>query len=264
MPVGAVGAGAGLDGGHLSGQGVAAGRVPETDGAGSKVDLVGNVVPDISSPLDTPLGLAANAPPKQSVRDARGAREPTGLELGEVAFEEGDLVLPGGGRGVDVLSHQGEVVVDLALVDGSGGLGDQLGAAHVLAVPVGRVVERDLGSLPGTSVGWVLVVRREVDIGRHRRRPVDVVLVRANLVAPGPLVQIGRRGHVVEAAIPQDGACRDRQHLGDETGENVELHGGSREGLTAEMMTRGAEKDPLVKSDDSVVVGILYERLLCA
>lgn len=51
--------------------------------------------------------------------------------------------------------------------------------------------------------------------------------------------------------------------MGDEIGENVEFYGGSREGLMVEMMIRGVEKDFLVKSDDSVVVGILYERFLC-
>jgi len=35
---------------------------------------------------------------------------------------------------------------------------------------------------------------------------VDVVLVVAHLVCPGPFVQIRGSGHVVEATIPQDRA----------------------------------------------------------
>lgn len=236
MPVSTVAAGAGGLGSDNPDKIIAAGRVPETDSVGRKVDLVGNVVPHIGVPVDAPLGLAADAPPQQGVRDARGARLPAGLELGEVALEEGDLVLAGQGGGVGVLAHEREVVEDLALVDGSRGLGNQLGTAHVLAVPVGRVVEGDLGTLLGAAVGRVLVVGREVDIGGDRRRTVDVVLVRADLVAPRPLVEVGGGAEIVEATIPENGTGRDGESLGHEAGENRELHrdGGEDGGLVEE------------------------------
>jgi hypothetical protein len=36
---------------------------------------------------------------------------------------------------------------------------------------------------------------------------MDVVLIVANLVGPGPLLQISGRAHLVEASIPKNGAC---------------------------------------------------------
>lgn len=230
MPISTVAAGAGGLGSDDLHKRIAAGRVPETNSVGVEVDLVGNVVPHTGVPVDAPLGLATDAPPQQGVGDARGTGLPAGLELGKVALEEGDLVLAGGGGGVGVLAHKGEVVKDLALVDGGRGLGDQLGTAHVLAVPVGRVVEGDLGALVGATVGRVLVAGREVDVGGDLGRPVDVVLVGADLVAPRPLVQVGRGGEVVEAAIPENGASRDGQSLGQEASKNRELHRGGGDG----------------------------------
>lgn len=35
---------------------------------------------------------------------------------------------------------------------------------------------------------------------------MDVVLVGANLVRPGPIVEVGAAGEFVEAAVPEDGA----------------------------------------------------------
>lgn len=233
VPVSTVAAGAGGLGSDNPDKIIAAGRVPETHSVGRKVDLVGNVVPHAGVPVDAPLGLATDAPPQQGVRDARGARLPAGLEFGEVALEEGDLVLAGGGRGVGILAHQREVVEDLALVDGGRGLGDQLGTAHVLAVPVGRVVEGDFGTLVGAGVGRVLVAGGEIDIGGDLGRTVDVVLVRADLVAPRPLVEVGGGGEVVEAAIPENGTGRDGKSLGHEASKDRELHrnGGDEDGL---------------------------------
>jgi hypothetical protein len=43
-------------------------------------------------------------------------------------------------------------------------LRNQLGTAHVLAIPVGGIIESDFGALSGTAVGRVLVARGEVDI----------------------------------------------------------------------------------------------------
>lgn len=36
---------------------------------------------------------------------------------------------------------------------------------------------------------------------------MDVVLVWADLVTPGPFVEVARRGEVVEAAVPEDCCC---------------------------------------------------------
>ena len=57
------------------------------------------------------------------------------LHLGEVALEEVDLVLALGGGGVGGGVLHGEVVEDLAFIDGGASLRDQLGAEHGLAVP---------------------------------------------------------------------------------------------------------------------------------
>lgn len=37
---------------------------------------------------------------------------------------------------------------------------------------------------------------------------MDVVLVGADWVGEGPLVQVGGRGHVIEATVPEGGASR--------------------------------------------------------
>lgn len=110
--------------------------------------------------------------------------------------------------GVLLLAHHGEVVVDGALVDGGGGLGDQLGAEHAAAVPLRGLVDGDLGALRGGRVGGVLEVGADVDVVGLLAGTVDVVLVGALLVRPRPRRQlassVGR-----EAAIPEDLARAD-------------------------------------------------------
>jgi hypothetical protein len=160
VPVGAVGVGGS---GHRAGnllEIVGAGGVVELDGAGAEVDAVGNVVPVTSNQLGVPLRLAANVPVEVVV----GAALLAVLQLGEVALEEVDLVLALGGGGVGVGGLQGEVVEDLALVDGGAGLGDQLGAEHGLAVPRGGLIVGDLDALLGAGIGRVLGVGAEVDV----------------------------------------------------------------------------------------------------
>jgi len=105
--------------------------VVELDGAGAEVDAVGDVVPVAGDELGVPLRLAADVPVEVVV----GAALLAVLHLGEVALEEVDLVLTLGGGGVGGGVLHGEVVEDLAFVDGGAGLGDQLGAEHGLAVP---------------------------------------------------------------------------------------------------------------------------------
>lgn len=126
-------------------------------GERSGYNLIGDVVPDVSFPDNIPLGSSSNSPSQRRVAGASGAAHPARLQLGEVALEEADLVLAVQARGVGVAALDAEMVVDLSLVDGRGGLGDQLGAAHVLAVPVGGAGEADLGALLGAAVGGVLV-----------------------------------------------------------------------------------------------------------
>jgi hypothetical protein len=161
VPVGAVGVRRRRDWTGDLLESVGAGGVVELDGAGAEVDAVGDVVPGASDELGVPLGLATGVPVEVVVRSALRAV----LHLCKVALEEVDLVLSrwGGGVGTGVL--HGEVVVDLALVDRSAGLRDQLGAEHGLAVPGRGLVVGDLNALLGARVGRVLGVGVEVDVG---------------------------------------------------------------------------------------------------
>lgn len=149
VPISTVAGSAGGDRLDHLGQGIAASGMPEANGAGIEVDLVGDVVPDIGLPLNIPLSLAIDHPAQVGVGLILATAEPASLELGEVALEEGNLMLLGGGGGVDVGALDAEVVVDTALVDGSLCLGNQLGTAHVLAIPEGRLVQGDFDTLLG-------------------------------------------------------------------------------------------------------------------
>lgn len=235
VPVGAVGADAGADGLDGLDELVGAGRVPEADGAGVKVDLVGKVVPDAGLEGGVPLALRVGVPPQLVVGLARGARDPAVLELGEVRLEEGDLVLAVDRGGVGLLALHGEVVVQRARGDGARVRhgGDQLGAAHVLSVPVGGGVEGDLGALGGTGPGGV---GREVEVLGGVGVTVDVPLVGAGLVGPGPVGQVGD-GQVVEAAIP---------HRGSGSGQTHEVGGESSEGGLLHHLDRGVVNNLLV------------------
>jgi hypothetical protein len=133
-----------------------------------------------------------------------GRSRRTILQLSEVAFKESNLVLVGGSWGVLSCGLDGEVVVDLALVDGSLGLGDEFGAQHGLAVPLCGLVDGDLDTLLRRCVGGVLEGGTEVYVVGDGTGAVDVVLVAADGVGEGPVGELGRGGHVVEAAIPDD------------------------------------------------------------
>lgn len=131
---------------------------------GEGYNLIGNVVPDVSFPGNVPLGSSSNLPSQRWVAGAGSATDPARLQLGEVALEEADLVLAVQARRVGGAALDAEMVVDLAAVDGRGGLRDQLGAAHVLAIPVSGAGQADLGALRGAAVGGVLVAGVEVDV----------------------------------------------------------------------------------------------------
>ena len=200
MPVSTVGLGARVE--WTSGllQLISTGGVPEGDGTSIEVDFVSNVVPLVGDELNVPLGDATNVPLQVGV----GRSRRTVLQLSEVALKESNLVLVGGSWGVLSCGLDGEVVVDLALVDGSLGLGDEFGAQHGLAVPLCGLVDGDLDTLLRRCVGGVLEGGTEVYVVGDGTGAVDVVLVAADGVGEGPVGELGRGGHVVEAAIPDD------------------------------------------------------------
>ena len=143
-------------------------------------------MPDISVPKNVPLAHATDHPAEIRVGGSARATDQAVLHLRKVAFEEADLVLEGGVWRIGVRPLHAEVVVDFARIDGGAGLGNQLGAAHVLAVPVRGGIDADFDALLGGSVGRVLIGRGEVDIFCDRSAAVDIVLVGPNLVAPRP------------------------------------------------------------------------------
>lgn len=121
-------------------------------------------MPDVSFPGNVPLGSSSNLPSQRRVAGSGRATDPARLQLGEMALEEADLVLAVQARGVGGATLDAEMVVDLAAVDGRGGLRDQLRAAHGLAIPVSGAGQADLGALRGAAVGGVLVAGVEVDV----------------------------------------------------------------------------------------------------
>jgi hypothetical protein len=81
------------------------------------------------------------------------------------------------------------VIVHGARVDRSFGLRNELSAPHI-GVPFRSAVDGDFGALLGVCVARVLVRGGQVDVGGYGAGAVDVVLVRADLVCPGPFVEI--------------------------------------------------------------------------
>ena len=85
VPVGRVGGGAGrglrADASEISGTL----GVPEADGVGGEVDLVGKVMPNIWGPVNVPLGLTTDEPAEVVVGRGSGvAVDPAVLEFSEV------------------------------------------------------------------------------------------------------------------------------------------------------------------------------------
>ena len=114
-------------------------------------------MPNIRHPVNIPLALTANKPPKVVIRGSGWVPvDPTILHLREVAFKEVDLVLIIWVWWVcSTLLHR-EVVVQPSSPQVCSGLGDQLRPPHV-RIPQGSGVDGDLDSLPGDIVCWVLV-----------------------------------------------------------------------------------------------------------
>lgn len=138
----------------------------------------------------TPLALLVDHPLQLRITRGRLARDPAILHLGKVALEKVDLMLAKDARRIGAVAHHAKVVVHLALVDRRRRLWDELDAPHVLPIPVGGAVERELGALLGHGVGWVLVGGRQGNVLVDCLRAVDVVLVWSNLVAPRPGIQV--------------------------------------------------------------------------
>lgn len=110
------------------------------------------------------------------VAGARLSVDPSVLQLCEMALEETDLVFVCRTRNIGSGPLDREVVIYSAFVDSSCGLRNELRPPHV-AVPLGCIVDRNLGTLLTASVPGILVVWREVYVFGGSTRSVDVVLV---------------------------------------------------------------------------------------
>ena len=142
-------------------------------------------MPNPRLPLRLPLALLARHPLQIRITRAALPANPAVLELGEMALEEADLVLAVDAGRVNVLAHDAKVVKHLARGNCRFRLRDQLDAPHVLAVPEGGAVERELGALLGDGVVGVLVRGGQLDVFVYCAGAVDVVLVGADLSNTG-------------------------------------------------------------------------------
>lgn len=103
-------------------------------------------MPFVGLKLHLPLALSAHHPLQVGVAGTLLAVHPAIFELGEVTLEEADLVLIGGAWYIGGGSLNREVIVDGALVDGCGGLRNELSSPHV-RVPLRGIVDCDLSAL---------------------------------------------------------------------------------------------------------------------
>lgn len=158
--------------------------------ASVEVDLVGDVVPFAGGKVGLPLTDTSNHPLQAVVAGRLLTADEAVLHLRKVRLEEAHLVLLVLGWWVHTGVLHAEVVVHLALVDGSGGLGDQLGAKHSIIVPNGGLVKSNLDTLLRAAVGRVLVGGVQVDVVGDRASAVDVVLIRSDLVREAPYARI--------------------------------------------------------------------------
>lgn len=164
VPVSAVRGGADGEGTSGEDEWVGASGVPERDLVGGEVNIISNVMPNISIESNAPLSLPRDAPLQSRITGTRSTGQKTILQLREMRLKEVDLMLEISTWSISIGSLDRKVVVDVSLVDSGGSLGDQLGTSHVLSIPVGGVVDGDLDTLVGDGVGRVLVAWREIDI----------------------------------------------------------------------------------------------------
>lgn len=178
-------------------------RMIELDSLSVEVDAVGDIMPHPFLKSRIPVALTVGIP----LQKIAGITLRAKLHLGEVTFEEADLVFFGWGGRVRSSVLDGEVVENFALVDGRAGLWNELGAEHCLAIPGGGFVDADLDAFVRSGVCEILVVWAKSDVVASGAASVDVVLVWTDLVGPGPVVEERSRFVVVQAAIPEKRAC---------------------------------------------------------
>ena len=109
-------------------------------------DLISNIMPNIRNKLDLPLALPAYHPLQVGVAGPAFAIDPSILQLGEMAFEEADLVLICGAWDIGGRALDRKVIINRALVNGGLSLWNQFSPPHV-RVPFRGVINRDLCAL---------------------------------------------------------------------------------------------------------------------
>jgi len=184
MPVGTVGRCAGGEWAGSQDERVRSSGVVEGNAASVKVDIVCNVVPNVSVESGAPFWLSTNTPFESRVASTASTAEKTILQFSEVGVEKVDLMLKIRPGSVGVSPLDGEMVVNVSLVDRGSGLWNQFGSAHVLAVPVCGLVNAHLGTLFGNGVGRVLVAWVEIYVFGDRATSVNIPLIWWDLVAP--------------------------------------------------------------------------------
>lgn len=140
-------------------------------------------MPDISHKLNLPFALPSDHPLQVGIARPALTVHPSILQLREMALEEADLMLVGCAWDISSRSLYREMVVDSALVDGSCCLRDKLCSPHI-RIPFRSVVNGDFSALFRVRVRGILVARRQVHVFCNRARPVNVVLIITNLIAP--------------------------------------------------------------------------------
>lgn len=162
-------------------------------------------MPNPRLPLLFPATLLIRHPLQVGITRPLLPANPSTFEFRKMAFKETNLMFPVDARRVLIAPHDRKMVVHFPFVNRLVGLRDQFDASHVLPIPVCCVVERELGALPGDGVVGVFVGWGKGDVFVYGPGAVDVVLVGADLVGPGPFVEVGGGGEVVEAAVPEEG-----------------------------------------------------------
>jgi len=84
-----------------------------------------------------------------------------------MGLEETDLVFSVNAGSIGHIMHDAEMIPYCSLVDCCSRLGDQLGSAHVLTIPISSRVQRELGADGAACIGRVLVGFVEIDVGTY-------------------------------------------------------------------------------------------------
>jgi len=89
-----------------------------------------------------------------------------------MGLEETDLVFSVNAGSIGHIMHDAEMIPYCSLVDCCSRLGDQLGSAHVLTIPISSRVQRELGADGAACIGRVLVGFVEIDVGTYTTGPM--------------------------------------------------------------------------------------------